>query len=290
MALLYDLLTLIVFLLFFLVGLKRGFLKSVLSLVCFIVAVIASLFLASALAEPIYNACFKDKVTDFIEENIDDIDVADIVNDNLLKNVGLAADSSTIESIIGTTGEIGDNIKSYAEQNGIDIDEDAVSQNLKSFLQSSELTSAITEALPSDFADALFSAVQSSADTVEKVLQACVDPDKENAAEVIEDAFVNDILILLIKCALFFLLFVVLSFVFKLIIAATGLVNKIPVAGKLNRVLGGVFGMLKGGVALVIIAIIVAAAVSVLGTKYSLVSESTVNNSLVFKYFYSLVA
>lgn len=289
MALVYDLLTVLILVIFFIVGFKKGFIKSVLSLVCFIVSAVVSLFLASHLAQPIYEMCFKESVTEFIESNIDKVDVTSVVNDYLLKNAGVTADEKTVKSIIGTEGDISENIMDFADTRGISLDKDVIEQNVDSFLKSQSLKNIVSSALPSKLASALIAAAQSSAETAQSILQACVNPDKAEAANIIEEAFVNDILIMLVKCALFLLTFTVLSFVLRLITAATGLINKIPVAGSVNRVLGGAFGILKGGVALVIIAILAAGAASLLGSKYSLFSESTINNSIVFKYFYSLI-
>lgn len=289
MALIYDLAVVVVLLLFFIFGIKRGFIKSVISLICFVLAIVISIFASSKLAQPIYEMCFKEKVTSFIAENIDKIDVSGVVNNYLLKNVGITADDKTVKSIIGTEGDIKNNIESYAKAKGVSLDPMSISQNVDSFLKSDELKGAIETALPSSLASAVFEAAESSAETVSKVLQACVNPNQAQAAEMIEEAFVNDMLILLVKYALFLILFTVLSFIFKLIIAATGIVNKIPVASGVNRALGGALGILKGGVALVIIAVIISALSALLASRYSVLAESTINNSLVFKYFYNMV-
>lgn len=289
MALLYDLAVVIVLLLFFIFGVKKGFIKSVLSLICFVLAIVISLFASSKLAQPIYEMCFKERVTSFIAENINRIDVSGAVNNYLLKNVGITADEKTVRSIIGTEGDIKNNIESYAKAKGVNLNSQSISQNVDSFLKSDDLKGAIESALPSSLASAVFKAAESSAETVSKVLQACVNPDKTQAAVTIEEAFVNDMLILLIKYALFLLMFTVLSFILKLIVAATGIVNKIPVAGGVNRALGGALGILKGGVALVIIAVIVSALSALFASRYSALAESTIENSLVFKYFYNMV-
>lgn len=289
MALIYDLAVVVVLLLFFIFGIKRGFIKSVISLICFVLAIVISIFASSKLAQPIYEMCFKEKVTSFIAENIDKIDVSGVVNNYLLKNVGITADDKTVKSIIGTEGDIKNNIESYAKAKGVSLDPMSISQNVDSFLKSDELKGAIETALPSSLASAVFEAAESSAETVSKVLQACVNPNQEQAAEMIEEDFVNEMLILLVKYALFLILFTVLSFIFKLIIAATGIVNKIPVASGVNRALGGALGILKGGVALVIIAVIISALSALLASRYSALAESTINNSLVFKYFYNMV-
>ncbi len=289
MALIYDLLVVLILILFFALGVRKGFIKSILSLVCFVVSIVVSLFAAEKLAQPIYEMCFKESVTSFIEENIDKIDVSGVVNSYLLDNLGIEADEKTIKSIIGTQGDISQNIKLYAEQNGVALDGETLEKNINSFLKSKELESAIESALPSSLASAVFSAAESSSETIADILQACVNPDKNVAARAIEDAFVNDAIILLVKYALFLILYIIIRFLLKLVIAATGIINKIPVAGKVNRALGGAFGILKGGVFVLLAAIIISGLSYVLASKYSLLSESTIDNSLIFKYFYNMV-
>ena len=289
MALIYDLLVVLILTLFFAAGVKKGFIKSILSLICFIAAVAVSLFAAEKLAQPVYEMCFKERVTSFIEENIDKIDVTGVANSYLLNNLGIEADEKTIKNIIGSQGDINQNIQLYAKENGIVLDEKTLENNLNSFLNSKELENAIKDALPSQLADAVISAAESSSDSIGKILQACVNPDKRVAARALEDVFVNDALILLVKYALFLIIYIIIRFLLKLIVAATGIVNKIPIAGKVNRALGGAFGILKGGVFVVILALIISGLVSFMGSRYSLLSESTINNSLVFKYFYNIV-
>ncbi len=289
MALIYDLLVVLILIVFFALGVRKGFIKSILSLVCFVVSIVVSLFAAEKLAQPIYEMCFKESVTSFIEENIDKVDVSGVVNSYLLDNLGIEADEKTIKSIIGTQGDISQNIKLYAEQNGVALDGEVLEKNINSFLKSKELESAIESALPSSLASAVFSAAESSSETIADILQACVNPDKNVAARAIEDAFVNDAIILLVKYALFLILYIIIRFLLKLVIAATGIINKIPVAGKVNRALGGAFGILKGGVFVLLAAIIISGLSYVLASKYSLLSESTIDNSLIFKYFYNMV-
>lgn len=289
MALIYDLLVILILIVFFAVGVKKGFIKSILSLVCFVVSVVVSLFAAENLAQPIYEMCFKESVTSFIEENIDKVDVSGVVNSYLLDNLGIEADEKTIKSIIGTQGDISQNIKLYAEEKGVSLDEEVLENNINSFLKSKELESAIENVLPSSLASAVFSAAESSSEAIAEILQACVNPDKNVAARAIEDAFVNDAIILLVKYALFLIFYIIIRFLLKLIIAATGIINKIPVAGKVNRVLGGAFGILKGGVFVILAAIIVSGLSYILASRYSILSESTIDNSLIFKYFYYMV-
>lgn len=289
MALIYDLLVVLILIVFFAAGVRKGFIKSILSLVCFVVSVVVSLFAAEKLAQPVYEMCFKESVTSFIEENIDKVDVTGVVNSYLLDNLGIEADEKTIKSIIGTQGDISQNIKLYAEEKGVSLDEEVLEKNINSFLKSKELESAIESALPSSLASAVFSAAESSSEAIAEILQACVNPDKNVAARAIEDAFVNDAIILLVKYALFLIFYIVIRFLLKLLVAATGIINKIPVAGKVNRALGGAFGILKGGVFILLIAVIVAGLSYVLASRYSILSESTIDNSLIFKYFYNIV-
>lgn len=289
MALIYDLLVVLILVVFFSIGVRKGFIKSILSLVCFVLSVVVSLFAAERLAQPIYEMCFKEKVTSFIEENIDKIDVSGVVNSYFLDDLGIEADEKTIRSIIGTQGDISQNIKLYAERNGVTVDKEYIDKRINSFLKSKELESAIKTALPSQLASAVFSAAESSSEVIADILQACVNPDKSVAARAIEDAFVNDAIILLVKYALFLIFFAIIRFLLKLIVAATGIINKIPVAGKVNRILGGAFGILKGGVFILILAMTIEVTVSFMGSRYSLFSESTIDNSLIFKYFYNMV-
>ncbi|MCD7773099.1 MAG: CvpA family protein [Ruminococcus sp.] len=289
MALIYDLLVVLILIVFFAFGVRKGFIKSILSLICFVLSVVLSLFLSERLAEPIYEMCFKESVTSLIEENLDKLDVTDVVNSYILDDLEIEADDSTIRSIIGTDGDITQNIKLYAEGQGVEIDEQTIEDNIDSFVKSDELENALSVSKLDFLSNAVLSGVEDSTDAIVDILQACVSNDKGAAAEAIEETFVNDALVSLVKCVLFLIFYIIIRFLLKLLVAATGIINKIPVAGKINRALGGAFGILKGGVFVLLVAVIVVGLSYFLSGSYSIFSESTIDNSLIFKYIYNMV-
>ncbi|MBQ9939097.1 MAG: CvpA family protein [Oscillospiraceae bacterium] len=166
-----------------------------------------------------------------------------------------------------------------------------------------ELLGSVTNALPdSHDLQELLTAVSSDSPAVSASLKlllnfsthtakldSLIASAAENTAVTIVDTFISPIVIALLQSVTFILYLVVISFLIKLIAKSLGLVNKVPVIGGINRFLGGVFGLAFA--ALVVLVLTVAIRIILAGgISTDILSEQTIQNSLVYHYVYNFTA
>lgn len=149
----------------------------------------------------------------------------------------------------------------------------------------SAVTDKVNETLPmlgisSDLVDQIDSTIVS--DVILSVLESA-----ENPGKSVLDNIVKPLVLIPIQTLIFTILFAVILFVLSLIIRATSIINKVPVLGKLNEVLGGVMGILQGVVVIFVIVIGVHLAVSISNNSLIFLNEMTINKSFAFSTVYN---
>ncbi len=105
---------------------------------------------------------------------------------------------------------------------------------------------------------------------------------KEITDEIVAK-YVGPVVIRILSIFVFIILFVVLLLICKLLSKGLKLVNKLPLIGKLNALLGGVLGLLQGAIIVLIISWVLVAITSDGGSFLGIISAETIGSSLVLK-------
>ena len=71
------------------------------------------------------------------------------------------------------------------------------------------------------------------------------------------------------------------------IAAALKFVNKIPVLGGMNAVLGGAVGLVEGVITLCVVCIVARMIISLSGGNIVFMNEATIDSTLLFRVFYN---
>lgn len=110
------------------------------------------------------------------------------------------------------------------------------------------------------------------------------------AAEKLSVEVINQIIapvvLLFLKALLFVVFFVVLSFVVRRVVGVLGFVNKVPLVGQANALLGGVLGAGKGLVVFSLVSVVLAVAVYLTGGDNPVLNEEVINRSFLYRYIY----
>lgn len=110
------------------------------------------------------------------------------------------------------------------------------------------------------------------------------------SGDSIKDSMMNGIIrpncIIIIRTIAFALIFAAVSAVIGIIANASKLLEKIPVIGKANSLLGGVAGACQGLVIVFVVCLATRLAVSLCGGSAIIFNQSAINSTYLFKYFY----
>ncbi|HWP51622.1 MAG TPA: CvpA family protein [Clostridia bacterium] len=111
-----------------------------------------------------------------------------------------------------------------------------------------------------------------------------------NAATVttaITDTIIGPLAIGLLRVVTFFIMFSLLMMLVNIVAGLLKTVNHLPLIGTFNELLGGVLGAIQGMLYVFVISAVLWFLISASGGSFGPVSADMINQTLIFKYFYT---
>lgn len=293
MGLLYDLIMLIIVIMFCIIGAKRGIIRSIVFFVMLVFSLLIGYIVSGFITEPVYDAYVREKVVNSITGSVKSFDIAGFINERLFDNkLGIEISDSEIERALAQEGDLSENISSYAASKGIPLSSEAVSEKIDSVLNNDSVKTEIEKSLPSYIAPAFESALSNETDTIENVIKSLAKTDKTEASEEIADTLLKPFVLKVLRVVLFILCFIAAWIILRIIVAVTKL-GKNSETGGINTVLGGVLGAVKG----LIVVMLITWAVSLISPIISLInansffafSDSAINNSIFLRFINDII-
>lgn len=293
MGLLYDLIMFIIVIMFCIIGAKRGIIRSIVFFVMLILSLLIAYLVSGFITEPVYDAYVKDKIINSIQEPVEKFDIAEFVNERFLDNkLGIEISDREIEKALGQEGSLSDNISAYAISKGIPLSSETVSEKIDSVLDNRTVMEDISKSLPSYIAPAFKSSASKESTILEDVIKALAKTDKIKASEEITEIVLEPFVLKAVRVVLFILCFILTCIILRIVIAVTKL-GKNSETGGINTVLGGVLGIIKG----LIVVLIITWAVSLISPIIYAIdsnssfafSESAINNSIFLRYINDII-
>ena len=96
------------------------------------------------------------------------------------------------------------------------------------------------------------------------------------------------VLVGVFQIILVLILYIILSFVVSVIAKALGIINKVPLIGGLNKILGGVFGLLNAGIWCYILAGVVGLFIGLTNGNIDFMNNQIIDKTVLFKLIYQL--
>ena len=104
-------------------------------------------------------------------------------------------------------------------------------------------------------------------------------------AEPIVDATIGPVAIMLLQFLFFLIVFFLLRFLLVKLCKSLSFINKIPLVGKVNKILGGVAGAVQGIIIVYIVCISVSFLVAVTNDSLSFLNSDVVSQTLLLDFF-----
>lgn len=108
-----------------------------------------------------------------------------------------------------------------------------------------------------------------------------------NPGKAVLDNVAKPIVLVPLRTIIFVVLFILIFIILSIVIKATSVINKLPLIGKLNSLLGGVAGLLQGLVIVFIVVIIAHMAVELTNNTLIFLNDMTINKSFAFSKIYN---
>lgn len=108
-----------------------------------------------------------------------------------------------------------------------------------------------------------------------------------NPGKAVLDNVAKPVVLVPLRTIIFVVLFILIFIILSIVIKATSVINKLPLIGQLNSLLGGVAGLLQGLVIVFIVVIIAHMAVELTNNTLIFLNDMTINKSFAFSKIYN---
>ncbi|MCL2086975.1 MAG: CvpA family protein [Oscillospiraceae bacterium] len=122
---------------------------------------------------------------------------------------------------------------------------------------------------------------------VNHALIILINSEHDSLSEAVADGVVKPSVMNPLNLIIFFSLFLLFKLTFGVLARSLRAVNRIPILGKLNMLLGVVAGLLQAFIVLFLLAAFLHIITSITGNTVIFINDTTINNSVLFKYIYN---
>ncbi len=268
-------------------GGRRGLMKSVVTVVLTVAVIVVSWFGAEIASPIIYDNLLKDKIVAGLDNTTESADPAQTTHDAINDaDLGVEIPDSEITRLLGIDGDFFANLTAELKKNGASDDAEKIQTEMKESVTEKMLTTLLDGwAAPETVADIL-ETLQGTTDSINGVLDVFISGDKSATAQVFEETVLGPAIKGILRVLIFVLLLIVLKLITNPIAGLFKFVNEIPIIGPVNKLFGGVLGIVEGAVIVIIVALLVRLTVFLSEGSLMFLNIDTIDKTYIFKYFY----
>lgn len=285
----YDALALGILLITLYIGAKRGLMKSVVLIVLTVLSIVISWFGAEIASPIIYDELIKEHVANGLTQSSESTDPVRVTSEAISEgDYGVEISDSDIEGIIESDGNFFSSLTDELKKNGAAESSDEIQTEVKGAVAEKMLVSLLGDFVqPSTIADILES-FRGTTDGISDVLSIFISGNKEATATATEEMIIAPVIKGILKVIVFILLLLILKLIIGPISDLFKSVNKIPVIGPVNALLGGALGAVEGAIVVYIIALVVRMAIYFTEGSLMFINTDTIEKTYIFKWFYDI--
>jgi len=146
----------------------------------------------------------------------------------------------------------------------------------------------ISEALPLIFDDYSEKISDGNSDVIYNLVLSVTDMGYENHGRAVIANIIDPIVIVPLRIVLFLIIFTVVAIVLEAIANASKIINRIPLISSVNEALGGILGLIKSVIIILVICIGIQFLISVTGDSLVFINTGTIQETIFFKHIYNL--
>lgn len=271
MSLIFDILVAGAFIIGISVNARRGLVKSILLVFGYIISIWLAGVIAGQFSERFYDKFLDRKLSEKIQTETEKLDSAKLIKDKLFdEKLSVEVDTEEVREVILKDGDMVENLAVLAISKKSGVDEKIVDK----FFVKDMLYEAQDNKL-------LFLAVDN--ENVQQSVRILANENEEKRTEVLYREIIKPYALMATRWVMAFVIFMIISALVSFLVSKVNFVNKIPVAGFLNTVLGGVVGAGEGFVIVMVTALGVKVLVALLGFDEKIIDDTT-----LFKIFYNI--
>lgn len=286
-VLVLDIVSIIILLVYVLVNYSRGFARTVISAVGYIVAIVLASIAGDVSAQNLYDTLLKDDITSNVETVLEKNEVIEPISTKI-KDVtyGISLSKDKLSVVLQSPDSMYSAINS---NDGVEFMSQSDIDELLGEVIDENLGEPLKKVIPTSAVDYMVNAIKSSEETLYGLTSALTQ-DNKTCAEYLEEHFIQPVVVYIVKIAIFIVVFFIVMIITKVISSTIHNIDVFPgMSVSMDRILGGITGLVEGIVLILLLCIFLKWAISVnVGSEKLFSSEDINDKSLLFKYFYNI--
>ncbi len=284
----FDAVAVGIILIFVYVGAKKGFVRNIAYTVLIIASFLASWFAAEALAPFVYDTFVKEEITQLLYERADSIRPAEIISQTVSDgDYGVEMSESEISQIMSGSSDFFAGLATEMRKNGSPESEKDIASGVRDAATPRLLDSLFSGASDSIYIRQALDTISQAGEKVEQVISSLVSGSAQRAAETVERELVAPTVKWILKAIIFIICLFILRLIIKPLSETLTVVNKIPVVGSVNVLMGAALGIVEGAVFVYVCAVAVKAIIKLSSNSLIFFNTDTVNSTRLFIHFYN---
>lgn len=151
-----------------------------------------------------------------------------------------------------------------------------------------DIGAKISDALPVIFDDYSEKISDGNSEVIYNLVLSVTDIGYENHGRAVLANIIDPIVIVPLRIVLFLIIFTVVAVALEALANASKIINRIPVISSANEALGGILGLVKSAVIILVICIGIQFLISVTGDSLVFINTGTIQETIFFKHIYNL--
>lgn len=272
------------------IGAKKGFVKTVLILVSYIVALVGGYLIADPMSVAIYDKFVADKAYELVDENYEKIDVNSLIKNQIqTQGYDIEIDDEALDEALTKGGDLYKNLSDFLAQSGVEESAQNVKEEILSEIDAKKIMQTFGDSVPSEVISIVNNVADTSKENVTEIVTVLANGDKQEGVEVIMDKLVDPVVKGVIKLVIWIIAFFILMIIATILVnIISGTIKLVPLVGSLNTVLGAILGALEGILILVVICVVIKLAIVLTSGDVMFINEETINETKLFKLIYNL--
>ncbi len=269
-----------VIIIFVFVGSRKGAVRMLISLIGYIAAFAAAVFVSNAADEYIYESFVKPLVMSAMETKAEELSETYLTPESLgkiLSENGAELDDEQLDMLI-SGGE------AYEKVLTDEKFRDTLNSVFISYCQL--LTDTFSGILPDEVVNGAEAYIK-EVNIENQKLPELITAEKQSITEIIEREIVRPLMMKTVSAALFAVTFGVTLIIFAIISRAAGFIRKIPAVRSADSFLGGIMGLLQSLLAIAVMCFAVSIFVKLTGGANEYINADMISETIVFKWLYN---
>lgn len=284
-TLIFDIGALVVVLVFLILNIVRGFSKTYISVIGYVVAIIVGGIAGDGISETVYDSILRGQNVQNVQEALENVDVSKAITERIkVETYGVSLSANKLAKVATSADSM---YRAINTGNSELLSSDKIRELVTESVEES-LSDTMKSTIPSSAVDYMLNTMYSSDSGLYSTLPSLLSEDRESA-EYIEDSFVRPVVVYIIKMAIFLVLFFIIMVIVKVISKHVENSSTTPIMSHTaDRVLGGIFGIVEAGIILILAIVVLKWQVFVHVDTSTILNDSVVQNTKLFKYIYNI--